>query len=174
MRGNTTRYDLVGDEGPCSAEVVKVDGGYAVTVEGEKYLIALREGAAPGEVVADISGKPSAVTLTDVGMGRVEFVLDGRRFVFRRAARASPVSSPGASEAPTLDGVVAAPMPGKVIGALVKPGEAVRKGDPLVILESMKMEVAVRADRDATVQEVLAIEGTSVKRGQSLVRLAPS
>jgi len=62
-------------------------------------------------------------------------------------------------------------MPGKVIGTLVKNGENVKTGDPLVILESMKMEIAVRSDRDAEVQEILVEEGASVKRGQGLVRL---
>lgn len=42
-------------------------------------------------------------------------------------------------------------MPGKVIGALIKRGEKVKAGDPLVIPESMKMEIAVRSDRDAEV-----------------------
>lgn len=174
MGGSMTHYNLVGDEGPFSAEVAKDYGRYAVTIGGEKYLITLRVGSAPGEIVADISGKPSAVTLSDIGMGKIEFVLDGRRFVFRRPNVASPVSPPGAVVTPLQKGTVAAPMPGKVIGALVKPGERVRKGDPLVILESMKMEVAVRADGDAIVREVLAVEGMSVKRGQGLVRLEPS
>lgn len=169
-----TRYDLVGDEGAYTAEVVCVDGGYEVTVEGTEYMIALRPGAGPGDVVADISGKPSAVTLSEVGAGRIEFVFEGRRFVFRRPAAPAPAPSRSPARAPLGPGVVVAPMPGKVIGALVKRGEGVRKGDPLVILESMKMEVAVRADRDATVQEILVKEGATVKRGQGLVSLGPS
>jgi biotin carboxyl carrier protein len=63
-------------------------------------------------------------------------------------------------------------MPGKVIGALVKQGDSVRAGDPLVILESMKMQIAVRSDRDAEVSQILVEDGASVRRGQGLVRLS--
>jgi biotin carboxyl carrier protein len=68
-------------------------------------------------------------------------------------------------------GLIPAPIPGKVVGSLVKKGERVKSGDPLVILESMKMEIAVRSDREAIVREILVTDGDSVKRGQGLVRL---
>ena len=61
-------------------------------------------------------------------------------------------------------------MPGRVIGTLVKKGEKVKAGDPLVIIESMKMETAVRADREGEVEETMVEEGATVKRGQALVR----
>ena len=81
----------------------------------------------------------------------------------------------GASQIPSVistQNLMVAPMPGKVIRALVKKGERVKAGGPLIILESMKMEIAVRVDRDAEVSEILVEEGASVKRGQGLVRLS--
>ena len=68
-------------------------------------------------------------------------------------------------------GLILSPMPGKVVGSLVKKGDRVELGDPLVILESMKMEIAVRSDRQGVVREILVADGDSVKRGQGLVRL---
>lgn len=97
-------------------------------------------------------------------------ILDGENLSYRRPAAA--VGQPKTPPVVSLQkDIVAAPMPGKVIGALVKAGEKVKAGDPLIIIESMKMETAVRSDRDAEVAEILVEEGASVKRGQGLVRL---
>jgi biotin carboxyl carrier protein len=59
-----------------------------------------------------------------------------------------------------------------LIGALVRRGETVKAGDPLIIFESMKMKIAVRSDRDSEIAEILVEDGDPVKRGQGLVRLA--
>ena len=64
-------------------------------------------------------------------------------------------------------------MPGRIIGVMTKQGEKVKAGDPLVIVESMKMETVIRSDRDAEVAQILVAEGSAVKRGQALVRFRP-
>jgi len=88
---------------------------------------------------------------------------------FQRSVAAS-VPAPKAQIKPEAD-IILAPLPGKMVGSLVKEGERVKPGDPLVILESMKMEIAVRSDREAVVTEILVADGDPVKRGQGLVRL---
>lgn len=145
-----------------------------MTIGNEKYLIRLGRGTDPGALVAEISGKPISLQVSEVSGARVEFSLDGEPLSFQKVAPQVSVSAIPHLSAVPEKGAISAPMPGKVIAALVKPGDSVRKGDPLVILESMKMEVAVRADRDAAVEEILVKEGSSVRRGQGLVRLAPS
>jgi biotin carboxyl carrier protein len=64
---------------------------------------------------------------------------------------------------------LAAPMPGKVIRVLVKIGDAVRARQPVVVVEAMKMENELRADRDGTVAEIHAREGMSVDAGALLI-----
>jgi acetyl/propionyl-CoA carboxylase alpha subunit len=66
---------------------------------------------------------------------------------------------------------VTAPMPGKVIDVPVKPGQQVATGDPLVILEAMKMETVLTAEADGRVVTVHVAAGTMVEPGQSLVEL---
>ena len=66
---------------------------------------------------------------------------------------------------------VGAPMPGSVVTVSVKAGQKVRRGDPLVSIEAMKMETVVRAERDATVAEVHAVTGMAVSPKDLLVRL---
>jgi len=67
---------------------------------------------------------------------------------------------------------VKAPMPGKVLAVHVKPGQAVSKGDPLVVLEAMKMEHALTAPRDGVVDAVTAEAGAQVGEGDALITLA--
>ncbi len=66
---------------------------------------------------------------------------------------------------------VAAPMPGKVLSMLVKPGDQVAKGDAVAVMEAMKMEHTLAAPRDGTVVEIGAKPGDQVAEGTVLMRL---
>ena len=68
-------------------------------------------------------------------------------------------------------GSLEAPMPGKVIAIKVAPGDAVRKGDELLVVEAMKMENALRAPRDGVVKAFRARVGDMVNPGAVLVEL---
>jgi acetyl-CoA carboxylase biotin carboxylase subunit len=63
------------------------------------------------------------------------------------------------------------PMPGKVLKILVKTGQKVAAGDPLIILEAMKMEHTMRAALDGVVESILVSDGEVVRPGQLLVRI---
>ena len=65
-----------------------------------------------------------------------------------------------------------APMPGLVLNVLVKPGDVVKKNDPVLVLEAMKMENVIKAPGDAVVAAVPAEKGKAVEKGQLLVRFA--
>lgn len=62
-------------------------------------------------------------------------------------------------------------MPGLVKSVMVGAGEAVTAGQPLAILEAMKMEHTLTAPRDGTVAEVMATAGAQVEAGAALIRL---
>ncbi len=64
---------------------------------------------------------------------------------------------------------IKAPMPGLVLNILVKPGDTVKKNDPILVLEAMKMENLIKAPGDATVGAVHAEKGKAVEKGQLLV-----
>lgn len=64
---------------------------------------------------------------------------------------------------------VKAPMPGMVLNVLVEPGQTVRKGDGLLILEAMKMENVIKAAGDGVVKSVPAQKGRPVDKGQILL-----
>ncbi len=71
---------------------------------------------------------------------------------------------------PSAD-LLAAPMPARVTAIPVAAGQAVRKGDVLVKLEAMKMELAVRAPRDGTVSRVACKVGELVQPGVGLLEM---
>ena len=166
-----TRYELNSSEGPYDAEVLRQDGEYQVNLAGETYRLKLKRGGSPNSFIVEVGGKPVSITLIEASSQRVEMLMDSEHLSYRRPAAAIAHRVESVSVSMRTD-MVAAPMPGKVIGAMVKPGEKVKAGDPLVILESMKMEIAVRSDRDGEIAEILVSDGVSVKRGQPLVRLA--
>ena len=68
-------------------------------------------------------------------------------------------------------GRLTAPMPGKVVSFAVKAGDAVKKGQPLAVMEAMKMEHTIAAPIDGTVAELLFAPGDQVTEGAELLKL---
>jgi biotin carboxyl carrier protein len=64
---------------------------------------------------------------------------------------------------------VTAPMPGKVIRVLVKPGDPVEAGQGLVVVEAMKMQNEIRSPKSGVIERVLANEGQPVNAGEVLL-----
>jgi 3-methylcrotonyl-CoA carboxylase alpha subunit len=62
-------------------------------------------------------------------------------------------------------------MPGKVIAFLAAPGQAVKLGQPLAVLEAMKMEHTITAPRDGRITALLYAVGDQVMEGEELLRL---
>ena len=82
------------------------------------------------------------------------------------APAARPVAPVGSGDA------VKAVLAGNIFKVHVAPGASVSQGDPLVVVEAMKMETAVVAPRSGTVTDVFVNEGDSVKVGDSLVAIS--
>jgi len=125
---------------------------------------------------------PRAANVYDVTLGEQRTTLTvyatGERFsVFSPDGSAvvdefDPIahSADGAHEA----GGLAAPMPGKVIAFLAKAGDKVTQGQPLAVMEAMKMEHTIAAPRDGTIAELLYAVGDQVSEGGELLRMAPA
>ncbi len=68
--------------------------------------------------------------------------------------------------------VVEAPMPGTILNVAVNPGQAVKKGDLLVVLEAMKMENEIVSPVDGTIANIGVTKGQTVNPGDTLVVIA--
>lgn len=93
----------------------------------------------------------------------------------RAAAPAAP-AAPAASAAPAAGGAagavsVSAPMPGKILAVKKKVGEAVKAGDPILVLEAMKMENDIVAPQDGTIATIEVAVGDAVESGATLATM---
>jgi biotin carboxyl carrier protein len=95
--------------------------------------------------------------------------VDGQSFRLREEEAAHSVSDGdhGEEDEPALN----SPLPGRVVKVLVKPGDDLKKGQPMVIIDSMKIEFEFKAPRPGNVEQVLASEGQQIDVGQCLVVL---
>lgn len=123
---------------------------YTITVNGIAYDVTVEEGAGSAPVAAAPVAAPVAAP---------------------KAAPAAPKAAPAAPAGAQGAVKVNAPMPGKILGVKVNAGQAVKKGDVVVILEAMKMENEIVAPSDGTIASVNVTVGQSVEAGDVLATL---
>ena len=131
---------------------------------GERHVVATRTlGGDRYEV--ELGGTRHRLTIYAVGETVAVFAAGGSARVgeFDLIAHAGDGAAGGGS--------LAAPMPGKVISYLARPGEAVKRGQALAVMEAMKMEHTLHAPHDGVVAELLYAVGDQVAEGGALLRL---
>jgi 3-methylcrotonyl-CoA carboxylase alpha subunit len=97
----------------------------------------------------------------------LELWLDGNVFVFERVERIRQ----GQRESSVGGADILAVMPGTVEQILVQPGDPVERGQTVIIMESMKMELSVAAHRDGVVKQIPVGLGQQVDKGMRLLEL---
>ena len=131
-----------------------------------------------------IDGKEYKTAVNELEGGITEVTVNGKSYkvemehaapVAHKAAPAAPAAAPkatpAAAAAPAGGKKVVSPLPGSVIKVLVAEGQAVKKGDILLTLESMKMENTIAAECDGTVKQVAVKAGQTVMQDDLLVVL---
>lgn len=144
-----TGFSVAVDDRTIDVQAARVDAyTLSLLLSGTSHEVIVTPAAGSGQLVVRVGSTPVAVTL------------NGRR-------RWSGGEGHARASAGPLR--VVAPMPGKVVRVLVKPGDAVRARQPLIVVEAMKMENEIRAERDGTIAQVHVQEGSSVDAGAPLV-----
>lgn len=126
--------------------------------------------ASPGELILERDGRRTRLFVAVDGGARWVF-FEGRVYVIDEGAGPSERAArlkPGAASA----GSLAAPMPATVLRIQTTPGAVVKKGDTLLVLEAMKMELPLRSPQDGTVSAVRCTEGQLVQPGMTLVDIS--
>lgn len=154
----------------------------------DKQAHALNVERAGDDFVIEPDGTQAHATLLSIAPPRITFLyqgrvvtarvasdgkkhwvhLDGATFEFEREDTTARRSHTHGAREGTGSGIVVAPMPGQVRAVLVNQGDAVTEGQPLVLLEAMKMELKVSAPHAGTVANILVTPGQSVDREQIL------
>jgi biotin carboxyl carrier protein len=124
----------------------------------------------PGVYRVDAERRSDIVYVARTASGVWAF-LNGQIFRGSDPADASPRSRRHAATGGVAQ-AIAAPMPATVIKVLVAPGDSVKKGDTVLVLEAMKMELPLRAAGDAQVAAVRCREGDLVQPDTVLVEFA--
>jgi 3-methylcrotonyl-CoA carboxylase alpha subunit len=133
----------------------------------ERALVAGGERRLDGGLGVELDGVRRRVIVLEHGR-EIAVFLDGESW---RLVEIDPLAPP-AGDDPTA-GRLTAPMPGRVTQLLVEPGDGVGRGQPLIIIEAMKMEHTVTAPADGVVEAVRFAVGDLVEEGAELITLAP-
>jgi 3-methylcrotonyl-CoA carboxylase alpha subunit len=134
---------------------------------GGRMVVAAGERRPDGTLSLVLDGVRRHVIVLDHGSETAVFI-DGESW---QLAEIDPLA-PTADEDPTA-GRLTAPMPGRVTQLMVAVGVKVRRGEPLMIIEAMKMEHTVAAPADGVVEAVRFAVGDLVEEGAELIALAP-
>jgi len=122
---------------------------------------------AEGEYLVEVDGRRERVYAAGPAHDRWAF-WNGR--VYRLAAQTAPRARLR-RDRPAAMQAIAAPMPATVVKVLVSAGQTVKKGDTMVVLEAMKMELPIRATNDAVVAAVRCAPGDLVQADATLIEL---
>jgi len=126
---------------------------FKITIDGKEYLVEMEEigGTAPQPVAAPVA--PAAAP--------------------QPAAAPAPEPAPAAKAAPAVAAdAMDAPMPGTIIKILVKPGDQVEENQPLLVLEAMKMENEIVANRAGVVEALYVAKNDTVNAGDALIKIS--
>ncbi len=137
---------------------------YLAVIEGVTYHFQVLE-MQPGVVNLLIDGRPTRLYWAAQG-GKKWISQDGCAYLLEKP-------TPYAARRGEAEGSssVRAPMPAQVRSVEVAPGDPVEKGQTLLLLEAMKMEIRLQAPRSGRVARLLAVAGETVEREQVLVEI---
>jgi biotin carboxyl carrier protein len=150
-----------------------------ITENGEGYDISLDGKRCQTSIVNDQTDRRFLMLLdsqsydTEVfrGNGSSRVFLHGREFECRvEDQRLAAIRRVAGINLPSETKDLHAPMPGLVVKILRAVGEKVRKGEPLLVVEAMKMENELKSPTDGTIKEIAAVVGRPVDKGAVLVK----
>lgn len=164
---------------------------YQVEIEGIGYDIAIEYRSE--RFYATINGQDYEIVHQPLGEDRALLFIgheslevdvrqsgsNGQRIVFMKGMEipasiedysvAQMRKAAGISHTSKIETNLRAPMPGLVIDIRVQPGDRVAKGQPLVVIEAMKMENIIKARADVTIKAISVDRGKSVEKGDTLL-----
>lgn len=138
------------------------DGHYRAVIEDREYVFS-PETLSDGGMTFSLGGERQTV-YTAAQAGDTLVALDGAVYVLSPAEMRNRRGG-------SASGDLTAQMPGQVREVLAREGDAVHKGQPILLLEAMKMEIKVAAPADGTLKRLLVKPGDIVARGQPLAEI---
>ena len=140
---------------------------YKYTINGNIYKVTIGD-IEENIAHVEVNGTPYLVEMEKVVKTVAKPVVKARPTT--PAAPTTQLNRPSAAAAAGA-GTIKSPLPGVILNVKVNVGDAVKKGDTIMILEAMKMENAIKADRDGKIASISVKQGESVLEGAALVTI---
>jgi biotin carboxyl carrier protein len=147
-----------------------------------------------GDLVIKINDKEHLLKIIDIGTDKLEFifdnrfheakiadststelriVLDNQFLVLKKHSKLSEIIEKSSSSTGGANSMntISSQIPGRVISIAISKGDEVKQGDSIVVLESMKMQVAIKSHRDGKIRDLKVKEGQSISRNDVIAIL---
>ena len=159
---NKTQIVFERENEPLCVEIIPLNGQWECIIENNKYLI----------FDSDIDGKDDSLNTlkfldawySSINPTNVVLTRMGKELII-------PFYESSFNNSTSASNALTAPMPGKIIAVNAKAGDSVKAGDPLIVMEAMKMEMTLEAPRDGVVAEIMAQVDALVTDGEMLLNL---
>lgn len=147
--------------------------GNSLILDGKKYKLASHPISKQIIVLIDEAGSTSEAVIQDIDADKkkVKLLLHQKELVVEILEPIDQKMLALGIDTKKLSKVknIKAPMPGLILKTLVEEGENVKEGDPLFVLEAMKMENVFKAPEDVKIKNILIKEGETVDKNQELI-----
>lgn len=132
--------------------------------EKDHHLKIIEIGTDKFEFILDNSYHESKITETT--STELRMLLDNQPLVVKKHSKLSEIIEKSSSSAGGANSMntISSQIPGRVISVSISKGDEVKQGDNIVVLESMKMQVAIKSHRDGKIKELKVKEGQSISR----------
>lgn len=134
-----------------AVDIIKIDVGYSVIWNKKSYNIEILESENPKKFVLNTRHNSFDVDIVDAEYRYIE-----------NRNKAKNIEG---------DGIISSPMPGKVVRVLVKQGDQVKLGQPVIVVSAMKMESEYKATKDGIIKYVHVSDGDVVNGHQPLITI---
>jgi 3-methylcrotonyl-CoA carboxylase alpha subunit len=161
----TRSLDIECGNGRHPIEARGENGHYELLIEDDAVLVELKE-VDTDTFRLTTGGQSRRLQIHSADNNALEICMDNHRWRLTRHARFEAITDSAAS-----DGKLVAPMPGKILEIRTEKGAKVSEGDTLLIMEAMKMELAIKAPMDGTVENLSVDTGDLVEADALLLEI---
>jgi biotin carboxyl carrier protein len=150
-----------------SGEIVRstTEGSLLINLDGKEQILRILK-FATNEFEFILGHSFHHAKILSSSSSETKMIIDGEPLTIKKHSKLTEVlkNSMSSTGAGTAENNLTSQIPGRIVSIMAKPGSSVKKGDPVVVLESMKMQVAVKAHKDGIIKEVRTNEGASIAR----------